>query len=131
MFYLNSRSKSLKVNLNIAKNQCFTINYRKDKKKLGKKNKKRKTEEGLEQKPTKEQQHGITFPQIKGAGIYLRSSKISRLANIFNILLHWQLAAFTTINYFRIFWASLSLKEIKMLGRNLCLLQLKKVATEI
>ena len=54
MFYLNSRSKSLKVNLNIAKNQCFTINYRKDKKKLGKKNKKRKTEEGLEQKPTKE-----------------------------------------------------------------------------
>ena len=47
MFYLNSRSKSLKVNLNIAKNQCFTINYMKDKKKLGKKNKKRKTEGGL------------------------------------------------------------------------------------
>lgn len=37
MFYLNSRSKSLKVNLNIAKNQCFTINYRKDKKSLVKK----------------------------------------------------------------------------------------------
>lgn len=85
----------------MATNWCFTVNFRKDKK-LGKKNKKRKTEGGLEQKSTKEQQPGIKFPEIKGAGIYLRSSKVNRLATIFTILLHWQVKFIKFVLYFLI-----------------------------
>ena len=101
-FFLSMRSDFLQVKLNMAKNGCFTINFRKDKK-LGKKNKKRKTEGSLEQKSTKEQQPGIKFPEIKGAGIYLRSSKVSRSPTLFKILLHWQFVAFITITYFRLY----------------------------
>ena len=100
------RSDLLQVKLNMAKNGCFTINFRKDKK-LGKKNKKRKTEGSLEQKSTKEQQPGIKFPEIKGAGIYLRSSKVSRSPTLFKILLHCQFVVFTKINYFRLYWVAI------------------------
>jgi len=68
--------------LSIETSDAQQIANRKDKK-LGKKLKKRKSDGGVEQKPIKDQQ-GIKFPEIKGAGIFLRSSKLKMPPSVGN-----------------------------------------------
>ena len=71
------KRRGLSVIRNLLSGMFLIFHNRKDKKQGKKKQKRKSDQAALESKQKVEQLTGIRFPESKGAGTYLRSSKVS------------------------------------------------------